>query len=116
MDAGKRKRELLEGADGDEKHERGVKTSRHADNDVRYADALEPKRKAIDLFCIYLRGVARERGGRRAPLRELCETAKSPTALDVFLKTFVHARNYTKIGSRILWRFARGNYGIIYGQ
>ena len=116
MDAGERKRKLLKGADGDEKHKGGVEATRHAYNDILHADSLETERKAIDLFCVDFRGIAGERGGRRTPLRELCETAESPAALDVFLKTLVHVQDYTKICCKILWRFERGNYGIIYGQ
>ena len=81
---------------GDEKYERGVEASRHAYHDVLYADALEPEREAVYLLCVDLRRIAWKRGGRRAPFRELCEAAESPTALDVFLKTLVHTVDYTK--------------------
>ena len=66
------------------------------DESINKADVQYLERKAIDLFCVDLRWIAGERGGRRAPLRELCETAESSAALDVFLKTLVHTVDYTK--------------------
>ena len=98
--------QLRERSVSDDEAERGVEPAGNPDHDIPDADASEPERERVDLSCVDLRRIARERRGGLSPLRHLREAAERSAGLQIFFEPLVHNDGYyTKIRSQAAARF-----------